>query len=47
MTFTFIFTQQELETIAQALGQGPHYIVAPILANIQKQVDEQVKPKDA
>lgn len=38
------FTQEELMTVGAALGRLPYDQVAPLLSNIQKQINEQQEP---
>lgn len=49
MTFSFIFTEQELQIIGQALAQGPYAVVAPLIAKLNQTIAEQQKEemKDA
>ncbi len=47
MTFKIELTQEQLNVIGQALGHAPYRVVAPIITAIDKQVQEQLKPKEA
>ena len=42
-TFNISFTEQELNIIGQALNQAPYGVVAPIVASINKQIQEQLR----
>lgn len=47
MIYNIKFTLQELQIVANAIGQRPYQEVVTLLANIQKQVAEQEKTEDA
>jgi hypothetical protein len=44
-TFKFELSQQDLQTIAVALGKQPYETVARTMAELQRQIDAQNKPK--
>ena len=41
---TFELSEQMAVTIGQILGKAPYEVVAPILAEMQKQIDAQKNP---
>lgn len=46
-SYTVTLTQQELQIVGQALAQLPYNQVAPLMAKLQQQVDEQEAPDQA
>ncbi len=40
----FELSEQTVATIGQILGKAPYEVVAPILAEMQKQIDAQKNP---
>lgn len=43
--YTFTFTKEELTILSEALGELPFKKSAVLISNLQKQLDEQTKPK--
>ena len=41
----FEFTQQMTQIIGEALGNAPYRIAAPVIAELQRQIDAQTKPQ--
>lgn len=44
MAFKLELTEQEVAIIGKALGSAPYELVAPVIANIQRQIDAQQPP---
>lgn len=50
MKYTFEFSEQEINIIAQAISEMPFRIAEPLMRNLQEQVNhqqEQAQPEDA
>ena len=45
-TFTLVFTEQEIGYVLNALAKQPYIEVADLIANIQKQAAENMKPTE-
>ena len=45
-TFTLVFTEQEISYVLNALAKQPYIEVADLIANIQKQAAENMKPTE-
>lgn len=43
MSFTLELTEQQVAIIGKALGSAPYELVAPLIAEIQRQIDTQQK----
>jgi hypothetical protein len=41
--FTLTLSADEITAIGNALAEGPYKVVAPVLANIQQQINDQQK----
>ena len=46
MNYTFTFTEAETNYILNALGAKPFVEVVGLISNIQKQIQDQQKPKE-
>lgn len=44
MNFKLELTEQQVAIIGQILGKAPYEVAAPIIADIQRQIDSQQKP---
>lgn len=45
--FTLLIPEEDVRAIGKALAEAPYKVAMPILARIQKQIDEQQKPQDS
>lgn len=44
--FKFELTEQHVAIIGVALGKAPYETVAPVIAELQRQINEQKQPKE-
>ena len=45
MTYTLTLTQEQINTIAAGLGELPFKASAPVIQELQKQIQAQTKPQ--